>query len=202
MQTSPELATAFTIFPKLPVELRLKIWKFALPGRRIVDIRCDKQSVLFEKYRSSTPIPSILHVCSESRTLASKVYELAFRTTPSSRSIYFNFSADLLVFNCKHFDLFCRVKWFMQDAKNAKRVAHIGLCSKLCLDAGNVESRPRLSPNYRAELAKMTALQRIVCTTHNSRGQEGEDSEHLEACKHLKQRYFGIICEVDTSTLN
>jgi hypothetical protein len=31
----------FAIFPKLPIEIRFKIWKMALPGPRIVEILLD-----------------------------------------------------------------------------------------------------------------------------------------------------------------
>jgi hypothetical protein len=33
----PQLPTEFSLFPRLPVELRLKIWKHALPGPRIIE---------------------------------------------------------------------------------------------------------------------------------------------------------------------
>jgi hypothetical protein len=53
--------TAFDRFPKLPLELRLMIWRFALPGPRIVHLSKKSQRVLTVPYwwkhvRSDTPI--------------------------------------------------------------------------------------------------------------------------------------------------
>jgi hypothetical protein len=63
----------FTLFPKLPIELRLKIWEEALPGPRIIEIHHDDNRLYnFEGEDEVNRIevklpPPILHsVCQES----------------------------------------------------------------------------------------------------------------------------------------
>lgn len=63
----------FTLFPKLPAELRLKIWDEAMPEARIIE-------VLWSEHRgfyTDANTPAILHVCSESRSRARRVYTAA-----------------------------------------------------------------------------------------------------------------------------
>jgi hypothetical protein len=68
-QTNLKKQGYFVLFPKLPIELRLQIWKFALPGPRIIDV-----FYLHPKgARTTTPIPSLLHVCQESRREVQRV---------------------------------------------------------------------------------------------------------------------------------
>jgi hypothetical protein len=62
----------FTLFPKLPVELRLKIWRAALPGPRIIEAYYDyEESVNGDisdgVIRTNQPPPVLLSVCHESR---------------------------------------------------------------------------------------------------------------------------------------
>ncbi|CZR52636.1 uncharacterized protein PAC_02513 [Phialocephala subalpina] len=86
-QSSPAPATpdTFTLFPKLPLELRNIIWLFALPPSRHVKFRNRRilqdlveSSVCYDNIRlnASTKIPTILSVCSESRAVALVHYPL------------------------------------------------------------------------------------------------------------------------------
>ncbi|KAG0646718.1 hypothetical protein D0Z07_6188 [Hyphodiscus hymeniophilus] len=62
----------FEFFPYLPPTVRVKIWRFALPGPRVIEIRyANKQ----HEFRA--PIPIILHVNRESRAVALLDYEIA-----------------------------------------------------------------------------------------------------------------------------
>ncbi|KAE9380302.1 hypothetical protein N431DRAFT_395026 [Stipitochalara longipes BDJ] len=95
---SPSLPGAnFPSFNKLPLELRLKIWKMTIEERRLVPIRTSKDRLGFN---SPTPIPAALHVCSESREVALKTYKLSFgsRTDSFKARIFFNFDQDTLYF--------------------------------------------------------------------------------------------------------
>jgi len=79
----------FTCFPKLPIELRLRIWDYChFP--RIVDVTVcrvfdglrDRYSVDSPtKYASSCRPPTVLSVCKESRRNALQHYDLEFGTT-------------------------------------------------------------------------------------------------------------------------
>lgn len=79
----------FTCFPKLPLELRLKIWREALPGRRIIEISTHYDLRRYNPYPRSVsfwspsqtvspPHPrSIYHImqaCKESYVIVSKRY--------------------------------------------------------------------------------------------------------------------------------
>jgi 2EXR family len=91
--TSP----TFTLFPKLAVELRLRIWELALPGPRLVEMRSDA----CPRDNSHRSTPSILHVCSESRAEALKWYTalpLGLASDPL-RAVYVNFEIDTLYFS-------------------------------------------------------------------------------------------------------
>lgn len=75
----PPALKEFTIFDELPTELRLAVWKFAL-----LDGTPDRTSGAIEvlwdpirhRCRAAVPIPTLLHVCHESREEALKTYEL------------------------------------------------------------------------------------------------------------------------------
>jgi 2EXR family len=68
----------FSSFPMLPAELRLKIWKLALPGPRIVEVCYDgSRDSRHEGFiRINTPPPAILHASWESRKVALEKYWL------------------------------------------------------------------------------------------------------------------------------
>jgi len=103
----------FTSFPKIAVELRVKIWGYASSVTRNVDIWAKSLKVGL-RYRalyfySSLPPPAVLHVNSESRSESLKYYNLGFGTnsrlrnthnvplTISSRNrVYFNWNTDRL----------------------------------------------------------------------------------------------------------
>jgi len=105
----------FTCFPDLAVELRLKIWKAALPGPRIIQIACGYQraeeldSVDFESAKISVnaPPPKILAVSKEARNEALKFYKLRLSTKffvspnridPSVDIVYIPYRDDYLRF--------------------------------------------------------------------------------------------------------
>jgi len=85
----PNLAH-FHLFPNLPPELRLQIWELALPRSRVLKVSVDifdaSKIALLGPY---SPIPSILHICHESRSLALSKLRLGFGPSPylSSPSI-------------------------------------------------------------------------------------------------------------------
>jgi hypothetical protein len=107
---SHQLAT-FHLFPTLPTEIRLKIWRHALPPR-IIEIRFrGLPNCVGNSYGSLEPhftsrIPRPLHVCRESRTEALRHYELNFGLDTSSlmdtnrecAGIYVDFEKDILFF--------------------------------------------------------------------------------------------------------
>lgn len=97
--------TEFHVFPTLPSELRLKIWDIIICSPRIVDITCSKgvtksarqQTRFIKAFLSSTPIPSVLHVCRESRYEALGTYKTYFTSFKSNCTPY---SSTLKAPNC------------------------------------------------------------------------------------------------------
>jgi hypothetical protein len=99
-------ATGFTLFPQLPLELRLKIWQTMLPGPRTVNIQYKmkydefdgKKVSSFTGWTSPDPVPVALHVCRESREESLKRYQTSFGSYFHASKIYFDFSKDTLRF--------------------------------------------------------------------------------------------------------
>ncbi|KAI0799959.1 hypothetical protein GGR55DRAFT_683836 [Xylaria sp. FL0064] len=91
----------FTLFPKLPTELRLIIWEFAMQGPRLVHLRaeeCVKRYEEYRQYRRGCPrtvapklkiygtqyeqVPTYFFINRECRHLALKHYSIRFSFTP------------------------------------------------------------------------------------------------------------------------
>lgn len=102
-------ATAFTLFPELPIEIRLKIWRHALPGSRVIGTCLERRySIsdtwhLQQKYMSirhrsllscKTPVP--LFVCQESRNEALRFYQLRHVLGFTQKPVYIDFSRDII----------------------------------------------------------------------------------------------------------
>ena len=96
----------FTLFPKLPVEIRLKIWREALPGPRIIDVcldvdygECDYESYkasnggfMFRTVlRANQPPPVVFHVCSESRRESLRILSQIGKIDPQN-SLYYSWA--------------------------------------------------------------------------------------------------------------
>jgi hypothetical protein len=118
MSTRLRSSAAFTLFPKLPIEIRLNIWKAICYIQRNVDITTayycvqstQKHSMSYPFfYKSSCPPPAVLHVNQESRSEGLRHYKLDFRakyevhhdrfqpvTVIAQPKIYFNWMVDRL----------------------------------------------------------------------------------------------------------
>ncbi|KAG9230168.1 hypothetical protein BJ875DRAFT_445280 [Amylocarpus encephaloides] len=123
----------FWFFPMLPVELRLKIFKNAQEQEtgRVVEVRWSK---INRRFFVDCPVPALLHVCRDSRAIASRYFEnltitvgvtnvdslvnMAYRggyaapvyghynpvPTCCFFKIYFNFGHDTLYLSSYHFE--------------------------------------------------------------------------------------------------
>ncbi|KAH7395479.1 hypothetical protein BKA64DRAFT_59955 [Cadophora sp. MPI-SDFR-AT-0126] len=76
MPVSPRV---FTCFARLPTETRRRIWRFALPGPRIVELEkrgiLDFSGVMSWQYVPRN-LPPLLQTCRESRTIARRSYRI------------------------------------------------------------------------------------------------------------------------------
>jgi len=96
------------LFSKLPVEIRLEIWRLSLPALRVVRIYTAKPFRFVSHAQrlptttraivGSGPVPLLLHICSESRIFGQKYYSLAFGDQTHSHPVYFDFARDVLCF--------------------------------------------------------------------------------------------------------
>ncbi|EHK18388.1 uncharacterized protein TRIVIDRAFT_225704 [Trichoderma virens Gv29-8] len=92
--------STFHPFPRLPIELRIRIWNLtAFP--RIVRVRTHMRrrwvtvgETLVQYVASSTPCPPVMQVCHESRQHAP--YEQAYTNGFEPRYIWINFETDMI----------------------------------------------------------------------------------------------------------
>jgi len=142
IQAPNELQT-FTLFPKLPVELRLRIWAFALPGPTVVKILTEYFGIINIDYSQ----PILLEVNHESREVVLKSYTPLFRSLPKKElsgkaglqpipeyPIYFNPSIDTLSFRTNRISTTCAFHGVTEELKlvdNVQFVLEDGLAADL-----------------------------------------------------------------------
>jgi hypothetical protein len=127
MTDGAEAFGAFEPFKKLPLELRINIWKL-LPEPRVIEVRFSRDGRKL-KHRFVADMPTVLHVCQESRLEALKQYKITFSSNRHSRhalnSVYFNNSRDTLYIsghgNGKQLAAFVKVA--LDDMRSLRRLA-------------------------------------------------------------------------------
>lgn len=83
--------STFQPFPRLPLELRIRIWTFAFVDDRVLKIR---RSIPDRGFWSPTPVPAVTRACQESREYCS--YQKSFVIPGLPRYIWANFSRDIV----------------------------------------------------------------------------------------------------------
>lgn len=71
---SPWQLEAFTLFPKLPIEIRLKIWGLTASVAR--DVTLAPTSLITNRLNYQSLAPAIMHTCKESRQEGKRYYDL------------------------------------------------------------------------------------------------------------------------------
>jgi hypothetical protein len=76
------------------------IWELQLPGPRTVTITRGRYvpGRIYTAKAQKIPVPTLLHVCKESRDFALRFYRLSFKTEFLGRPVYFDYERDLLFF--------------------------------------------------------------------------------------------------------
>ncbi|KAG9231367.1 hypothetical protein BJ875DRAFT_444147 [Amylocarpus encephaloides] len=108
---TPSDIPRFTLFGRLPIEIRIKIWEATLPGPRVINIREKRVKNRHPNFDSpyltgawnnvlalwsDSKAPSTLFACSESYHVASRFYVPSFAFPSSIPETYFNFHIDTL----------------------------------------------------------------------------------------------------------
>ncbi|TVY39316.1 hypothetical protein LOCC1_G005895 [Lachnellula occidentalis] len=91
----------FAAFPRLPIELRFKIWENASMATRTLELWYS-----FDNQRFSTfqPVPAVLHTCREARRAGNRMYSLSFGSAKSPPRTYFNPICDIIYFGLRVYD--------------------------------------------------------------------------------------------------
>ncbi|KUJ21169.1 uncharacterized protein LY89DRAFT_715435 [Mollisia scopiformis] len=167
----------FTLFMNLPPELRLKIWFYALPRERLVEVILDKLEPLelfsSSAVRSPTPVPAILQVCSESRVEALKHYSLMFSSRWGVRParVYFDPSIDVLFMNCHRFpklgflDLLTLFDRTHRSITDMEKVAALCFCNGIAKRLGYLNRHGSLRTHFQIGLP---LLERLIITEHGT----------------------------------
>lgn len=113
---------SFHSFSKLPIEIRLEIWKNILPGPRLIQVHYD---VRVGKFWTTTPSPAKLLVCSESRYEMLKEWPLRFATRGHSPLVRANLDIDTV-----------RLSW---NPLRLRAISQEDLCSIISLEVGGKE---------------------------------------------------------------
>jgi hypothetical protein len=86
----------FTLFPKLPQEMQLEIWKRARPAARVVEINVKVDENNNETLIATSDFPVLLHVYQISRELSLKSYTPCFASI-LQKPVYFDHKRDELL---------------------------------------------------------------------------------------------------------
>ncbi|KAF7910329.1 uncharacterized protein EAE98_012145 [Botrytis deweyae] len=88
----------FTLFPKLPMEMKDKIWRLALEPR-LVEVRPKED--IDDGFYSTAPLPALLTVCKEWERALKHLYPKYFVRSPDGPGIRFNAQIDTLYLDWK-----------------------------------------------------------------------------------------------------
>jgi hypothetical protein len=129
-EAAMEAIAPFPQFSLLPVEVRLMIWEYSLPGPRVLTVSCcrDPPKIHFRE-DDNLPNPGMLSACSESRSVALKRFKLC----PGTSNVYADFSGGDILYFGRHWDEPYRVfrrLWdpddyheLLRDVRHISRVA-------------------------------------------------------------------------------
>jgi len=105
---SRNVVQQFTIFPELPLELRCKIWNFALPAPRVLQIRTIVvQATGIESWKvcceDKDKVPACLLVCHEARVEVLRKYSRVKALHRGRQAVYCDFERDFIYFAFRDF---------------------------------------------------------------------------------------------------
>ncbi|KAH7346513.1 hypothetical protein BKA65DRAFT_595005 [Rhexocercosporidium sp. MPI-PUGE-AT-0058] len=132
MVSKPIILKKFTLFPKLPVEIKDMIWGYAMINLppRIVEV---EYSTTKDKIIGATLAPPLLHVCSGSRKAALSVYEpLSFGYFSGA---HINWSRDTILLNLRN------TTFFSTQLRKVNCTDLYQKCTRLIINGNRTPSR-------------------------------------------------------------
>lgn len=171
----------FPLFLRLPTELRLRIYFFALPRERLVEMIIEKEKdKLNYAMRSSTSIPALLQVSYESRSEALKFYSLKFGASVIYRKdkprVYFDMDTDILLLNCHRSPTLSFLDLLFVFDKDGGNIADLqnvqtmsictGIAKNLAFQYKYVRQSPISNCKTKVFLEGMPSLKRLICVSH------------------------------------
>ncbi|KAH9220413.1 hypothetical protein DL95DRAFT_357593 [Leptodontidium sp. 2 PMI_412] len=188
----PKPLTAFTLFPKLPIELRIKIFAdYLSTASRLVHIYWNARQRVF---KSSQAIPPLLHVCQESRYEALKTYELAFAPSREFARVYFSFEKDVLMVCWRTLGAYPGRIGRKMGVEEAGRVRNLVVNEEAMLFHAEDDGR---------ELERFTGLRTlgVACDPENVESGEQYGRLAMERLAYgLKERWPEVVCLRDSAS--
>jgi hypothetical protein len=145
-EAAMEAIVPFPQFLRLPVEIRLMIWKYSLPGPRVLTVTkidIPHPDKLHFREDDNPPNPGMLCVCRESRSVALERFKLCLGTL----NVYADFSGgDILYFGPHCGDVYGGP--LLEDFQNPALLSDIRQTSRVALS--NKIWRTFSTPEYRS----------------------------------------------------
>jgi hypothetical protein len=192
-----ERSRTFTLFPKLPPELRLKIWKMSTQHTRIVKwiyghVSMDfviEEGVTQGQYafrsQCTETIPSVLRATCESRAAALESYTLCLESQ-FLHPIYFNYDQDIFVFSHEHgpwhfeMNVPYRSKYAEHKESFYANLRHLVVCDSVGMSGMELVSYRKFCN------LKLLVLPHIVCESIAPLAGPNTGREDLEKCSQGK----------------
>ncbi|KUJ22822.1 uncharacterized protein LY89DRAFT_763295 [Mollisia scopiformis] len=92
---------SFTCFPRLPAELRLKIWKHSLPGPRIITMYMELRAghdLLKARAPEESELNALYYACKDSHNVLKAAFKRQFHGVFMQCPIWFNEEIDTILF--------------------------------------------------------------------------------------------------------
>jgi hypothetical protein len=163
----------FTLFPELPVELRLAIWKLALPGQRYVEIRStlkyddeeeDEIDFTIETWHTIgvEKAPVIFFVCHKARAEVVKTYK-PLKSTDGHGTVLVDFRKDVLCL--RYWAYYGSISTFLDDMADSqheleKTLSFLLIRSRymLCQPTLDKSSHPSLASSERSPARRILPI--------------------------------------------
>ncbi|KUJ13518.1 uncharacterized protein LY89DRAFT_785192 [Mollisia scopiformis] len=193
----------FTVFDKLPIEIRLEIWKESIPEGRVVAVT-DRRARLegwggsFDGFRAQISarwtVPAVMQVCQESRNEVKKTYTYILKDQLGF-AVPFNFQHDTLLMDGPDgtVSMWSFEKAGRNDENCRKELAMIHANLKHLAIQGQ-----RLLPRTLNEVQQFTNLETLVLPSNPFwNAPEGHDAFNLRISERLRLTWSQLKQEGD-----